>query len=382
MVALTAGVLSATGLRWITLARDLSIIVAFLGSLGAGVMAYDRDGDGPRTGNVSLPTVAVAVTAVCTVSGVASLVSSVLRESFAFTTPLAPFVPDVIRSTRLGAVSLVERGFGATSFLLGEEIFRPRGLFLYSTSQAVAQATLVPVILGVGLHSRPGLRRLLLLACACLNTVSVVLTTTRTSTFALLVVLAVLWVRARGPLLTKTSGFLRAHRRLAVAAVLVGLVVMPLFAPAGNLLRDLVTTRSADTRADIYATTIEWWAQRPLLGWGTVVDRAGASPSAPPLGSHSQYLGVLFKQGLIGLLLFVGLIASVAAAARRALKTRQPEAAFLTGAFVVSLVASLTEELWLDPGTAVTVGLVWGLLLPVGMPRKAMSAVASASQPT
>jgi len=65
---------------------------------------------------------------------------------------------------------------------------------------------------------------------------------------------------------------------------------------------------SANARSKIYIQTFESFLERPIFGWGTERDVKGL---AYPLGSHSYYLGTLYKQGVAGLVLFLSIIANV-----------------------------------------------------------------------
>jgi O-antigen ligase len=72
-----------------------------------------------------------------------------------------------------------------------------------------------------------------------------------------------------------------------------------------NILLEVVNARgsgSPTNRWIIYQHTLSGFWQRPLVGWGTERD-FGNFPF--PAGSHSYYLGTLYKQGIVGLLVFL-----------------------------------------------------------------------------
>tara|TARA_B100000795_G_scaffold34487_1_gene22750 strand:+ start:8 stop:649 length:642 start_codon:yes stop_codon:yes gene_type:complete len=62
---------------------------------------------------------------------------------------------------------------------------------------------------------------------------------------------------------------------------------------------------SANARSKIYSLTFDSFLERPIFGWGTERDAKGL---AYPLGSHSYYLGTLYKQGIAGLTLFITIL--------------------------------------------------------------------------
>lgn len=394
VLAILSGVLSAQGVRWATLARDLSIATAFFATL-FGIVALVRT-------RFTVRWVIVAVTVTLTVSSVLSVTAILLQDPFRFTTPIAPLVPDWIAETVLGATSLVSRSVGTSSYLLGHIFLRPNGLFLFSTSQAVAIAAFLPVMLAAA-GTYPGWRRWML-GAAVVNAAGLLATTTRASILGLVFALALVWfirrwligyVRIEIPLNRRSAPVLLG----VVAAVVVAAVAVGATKP----LVDFLTARSGDSRSTLYEATIDWWTEKPIFGWGTAVDNvatAPASPSAvasptppptpratprptprptpaptprpltpqelPPLGSHSQYLGVLFKQGLIGSLLFVAILALMVRYAWRLMRHPRPGSDLVVAAFATSLVTGITEEFWLDPGAALAVGVVWGLVVAAG----------------
>jgi len=64
---------------------------------------------------------------------------------------------------------------------------------------------------------------------------------------------------------------------------------------------------STRTRMLIYSKTLESWKESPIFGFGTQrnMEVVGESSRVPPLGSHSTYLNLLYKYGLIGLILYL-----------------------------------------------------------------------------
>ncbi len=373
-----SGVLGAQGERWLTFLRWVLIVTAFFAAvLGARTVVA-------HPGRVS--PLLVALTATVSVSGFLSLIAFGLQQSFSFATPIAPLVPDSIASTPLGAASFTTRSLAAPSYFLGADFLRPRGLFLFSTTQALAQAAAVPLVLAMT-RWWPSLRPWLVTASVCMA-LSLLATTARASILALAIGLFVVW-------------FARKASLNARSAILAGLLVAlgaTVFMAAGwaSSAFELLGTRSWETRSSLYAATIDRWTERPLLGWGTEVDRLPAptpaktpdpqqqrGPTAeqapetqsslegtPPLGSHSQYLGVLFKQGVIGLALFATALVVVSRAAVLVFIRRPPGGDFVVAAFLVSLLVSVTEEIWLDPGSALVIACVWGVNLGLGLPSR------------
>jgi len=382
-VALLSGILSAEGLRWITLARNLLIISAFFGAV-LGVTALARQ---PR----ALFAVLASLAAFLTISAALSVLAFALQKPVAFTTLIAPLVPDEIASTTLGATSLTERSLATTSYALPAGLFtRPRGLFLFSTSEAVALSIGTSLMLALaGWLPR---WRTVFIAAAGLAFVALLATTSRAPVGALALAGLLVWFARRVRI-----GNMRIEIRLTrpvIAAMGASVVAVLTIAVATGLAQpviDVLWARSGDVRAVLYEQTIDRWAQRPVLGWGTEVDIAptptpvptptplptptltppppsptpGPTPHSerPPAGSHSQYLGVLFKQGLVGLVLFLGLAALPLRRGLELFMQARPGSDLLLVGLLTALAAGVAEELWLDPATAVVVASVWGVAL-------------------
>ena len=378
-----SGFLGAEGTRWLTFARETLIVIGFAAvvlSMGGG-----------NTSDREATAVLVALLAFVALSSAASLVAFVAQESFRFTTIIAPLVPDTIARTGLGFQSLSERSLAEESYFLGAIFYRPQGLFLFSTSQAVAQAIAIPLFL-VAARRKSGFAPSAALG-ATLCGAALIVSTTRAPVLALLGSTVLGWLIYRYSIGNITIVIpLRGRRSLATVAAVVVLISAMWYGGLATPILDFLTTRSLAGRNALYEMTVERWFGKPLLGWGTEVDwtpkpspsttptptplpspsaspsptpspSAVAPPDQPPLGSHSLYLGILFKEGIVGLAIFAAAMWSVARKAVSLLRIATlPEAAVVV-AFATSAFAAATESLWLDPATALIVAVSWGLVL-------------------
>lgn len=372
-----AGALGAQGTRWITLVRELVIVVVFFAAaLGTA---------GLRPAGRTMQLLLLGVAFVMTVSSAASLLAFVTQSIYPFKTPIANMVPEVISSTRLGELTFTDRSLGTTSVFLGALFVRAQGLFLFSTSQAVAQAAAIPLFLAAAGWYRPA--RWWFFLAASLSAISLLATTTRVPIAALLVSMTIALVgfqlRRHGLALRR-----RFNRRLlsAAALLIVALFGVAFVTGVVESTAQVLTARSLGPRAELYAETIKRWTERPLLGWGTEIDwirgpsgsgedaavteeSTQAAADSPPLGSHSHYLGVLFKQGAVGFVLFTAIVVMLLGVARRQLRSGQLETWLLVAAVATTFISALTESLWLDPAASVVVAITWGVLL--ALPRAA-----------
>lgn len=364
VVMAITGALGASGLRWLTLLRELLIAAALLSTaIGVATLSGKR---------WVMTTLVAPILGFVVLSSALSVFAVLGGSRLAFVTPIAPFVPTEIAQTDLGRISFLSRSLGNDSFFLGASFLRPNGLFLFSTSQAIAQAVSIPIIVAFALSQRTAPLRGLGLAAVAVVVGGLGLTTTRMAVTSLLFAGAI--CVAPGVLASLRSQFARvgrAGRRTIIwtGASLVALVVIAT-AIHREALVDLATTRSADLRFELYAQTVRAWADRPLLGWGVehewYSDAAPLDRSLPPLGSHSQYLGLLYKHGLLGLTAFVAVLWVVLAHALNGARDGTMASRAVLASVIVTLVTGMTEELWLDPGTAVVIGVAWGLGLRAG----------------
>lgn len=368
LVVAVAGLLGAQGYRWITFARELGIVVTFFAAM-VGVSTLTVAERPARY-------IVIGLAFVIAISSVASLVAYVSESLFLFRTPIASLVPEEIAATRLGQLSLTARALGTSDYFLGTSFVRPQGLFLFATSQAVAIAAFTPILLAAA-SWHPSLRWWFY-ATALVAVAALITTTTRVPILALPTsVAAVALVRwaSRGGV-----AWFAARRRLTAMGVALVLVASAglVASGAGEPLIEVLSARSLGSRSALYLATVEGWSKRPLLGWGTEVD-VGATDAGgvtgppptevevdvrglPPLGSHSQYLGVLFKQGLAGFAVFASiLILMLMAAWRLVIGGTWPDA-LLAAAFGTTLFAGVTESIWLDPASSLVIAVVWGLV--------------------
>ena len=129
-----------------------------------------------------------------------------------------------------------------------------------------------------------------------------------------------------------------------------------------DIILPFIEARSFYGRAHLYIVTFNAWKERWLFGWGTQRDLLGAE--FVPAGSHSDYLGFLFKQGVLGFLFMVLFFAKVFEVAVRnyqhGVKCKSAEYRNLTISLLAALVYiaihKFTEVVSLD---AITFHLVW-----------------------
>lgn len=226
---------------------------------------------------------------------------------------------------------------------LGDAAFRSVGIMGNPTWCGALGA--VGVLIALDRLRGAGTRRsgLVLLAAGM---VALVLSLSRASVGALGIALAV-------------AAMMLVGRRHAHLAVLMGLVTaavaLVMFVGAWGTVVEAVEqvndqrSGSLTTRSAIYAETWRGISEHPapLLGYGVKPQEEALVAS---VASHSTYLGLLYRMGLAGLLLFVGLLAALLLGA---LKWRDPLGAAIT---VFTLVWCVLEDF--DTGHVVPLALL------------------------
>lgn len=288
-------------------------------------------------------------------------ITGVLRPSFL--APVADLIlPDALATTDLGR-RFVERSLGGPGWFapIGS-YFRVSGLFLFSTMHAAALASSVPLIaLAVRVEPVRTLRYAWLVALG-LSVVNLGFTTGRTAIVALAFGFAVFLMHtltARRTWIPRLVGIAVVAVTVSVASVVA--ITQPLDAVGASILE--ARGSSTSDRLRIYRVTVAEVLERPLTGWGTERDRPGLPY---PAGSHSTYLGVLYKHGAIALLLLIGAGVAAWSSARRL--EAEPRDHRRWGRYVrwslatMALVA-MTDVLDLDATTFAVAAIVFGLAL-------------------
>jgi len=120
---------------------------------------------------------------------------------------------------------------------------------------------------------------------------------------------------------------------------------------------------SANARSSIYIQTFNSFLDKPIFGWGTERDAKGL---AYPLGSHSYYLGTLYKQGIVGFTLFIAIVVLIWNKLKvKVYSDNNFTRFFKYGQFfmLVYIMNSFTDVLDLDATTMLFLWLILSLLI-------------------
>lgn len=218
-------------------------------------------------------------------------------------------LPGGIKNTSYGSV-IAFKSLGHASWFSGlGNYYRLSGLFLYPTLYGSALAFVTPVAfyrLGYPSRTFSKARSLTLIAVLLFN---LIYTTGRTAILSLLLGgVLFLWFFAKRKIQFRVSLALLAGLVLMVF-ILVSIAHPAVFKGLEDIVGSFLYARGEGTvvsRFSIYQHTLEDLIRRPLWGWGTERDIEGIKI---PLGSHSFYLALLYRFGIIGFGIYLFIIA-------------------------------------------------------------------------
>lgn len=321
--------------RLVTFARNLfaySAATAWIIALGSAV----RDAADVRKMTRALA-VGISTAGVVGLLGIAG----VWRP--AFTSPLGMLLPPGLRATTFGT-QFATRSTGDISWFVGVgEYYRVESFFLFATFYSLALIVCVPMLYWLSQTERSRAARTTSWCLLALAVVNLIFTTGRVAILSLLAGLAL---------------FLYLRRsRVALALGLGAVIGIGALALMPNARRNaaLIIQASAYARGEgsvqgrgaVYAATLRGILERPLFGWGTERDVPGLKY---PAGSHSNYLGTVYKHGVVGLAALLAFLTAGWRATRQS--AAQPEMQLFfhcaRWAFVAMVLNGLTDAIDLD----------------------------------
>ncbi|MCI0650188.1 MAG: O-antigen ligase family protein [Chloroflexi bacterium] len=278
-----------------------------------------------------------------------------------FMSAAGAILPEWIADTSYGG-RIAFRTIGQEAWFFSLPYFRVNSFFLFATVYALALAITVPIALFAVERANKITKKALWGGIVLLLLVNLAATTGRTATIALFVG-GVYQLAAVSPI-----------RRWIRVGIVVGIsVIVVTYLFEGQLLEQLYAAflnaraGSLDARSIVYQETWQGFLDRPLFGWGTQRDIPGF---ALPAGSHSYYLAILYKYGLVGFAIFMGvwwaLWRDTRPPAEMVAGHQREVATFLSYGrwiFIVFLISSTSTVLDLDATTMIITWLIFALLL-------------------
>ena len=270
------------------------------------------------------------------------------------------FMPDIIAKTGYGSV-ISSRNIGFYNWFMGiGTYFRVSSFFLYSTMFSSTLAITLPVVLFLA-NINKGLSKRFYTFSFILMGLALLFTTGRVAIMAFVIG----YVAFR---FISIKSFGLKSSILGVAFILSSLFLIWLEQTGFlyQIIDVLLYSRgegSANARSKIYVQTFNSFLEKPIFGWGTERDAKGLDY---PLGSHSYYLGTLFKQGIVGFVLFISIIVLIWNNLRVKVKSDNNFTRFFRyGQFLmlVYIMNSFTDVLDLDATTMFFLWVILSLLI-------------------
>jgi hypothetical protein len=349
------------GYRWLTYVRNLG---AYLSGFFVLLILSNRIKN-ERSLNQILNAMLIAVIIVGFIGllGVIGIWRPVIESM------VGQFLPDSIANTSYGKTIII-RSIGTRGWFVGlGEYFRLTGLFLFANHYATVIVYTLPILFFKSNQSRSW-RKILINLAIIMMVVNLIYTTSR---------VALLAVVGGGVYFVSFHSFYRRKIRIFIALVLTITILVLLLSTFIDLaspyepgflnlieesIQSFVFARGEGSftgRSAVYQASFEGFRQRPFFGWGTERDVPGLTY---PAGSHSEYIAVMYRQGLVGIIAFLGLIISTWRMTQppKGPAARTPEGSFLRyGRWV--FVAALINSIATDPAIDTTVYFIFWLII-------------------
>gem|GEM_PF-6093074 len=303
-----------------------------------------------RLMTVVLKSLIVVILASVLVSTVTQLIWSLNGRILRFDTPFIGFVPSWIQATALGQ-AVFSPSAGRVDWFMGIPYLRHTAMNLFATTYSMALAAALPLLLWVARSGELGFSRVwqrMALVAFIGGVVALLLTTGRMSLLGLL--LGAVWF-----------GLVRWPRLRLVLTVMLGALIVVVALTGPEYVGGLLYARgegSVVTRYLIYVQTWLHFLEKPIFGWGSELDVVGIGY---PLGSHSQYLSVLFRFGLVGMVVWAGWMIAIWARIQRI--TSREARSYLGWSLVAVFVNGITDVWDLDLFTLYVLSLVFVAVL-------------------
>lgn len=211
------------------------------------------------------------------------------------------FLPNAISKTGYGSVIAV-RNIGFYNWFMGiGNYFRISSFFLYSTMFSSTLAITLPIALFL-ININKGRVKKFYVFSAVMMGLALLFTTGRVAIMAFFigyVIFRFLMIKSFAKKIIIFGIFFMMSSIFLLYLELTGFLYQII-----DLLLYSRGQGSANSRIKIYTQTFSSFLERPIFGWGTERDVKGL---AYPMGSHSYYLGTLYKQGIVGLSLFISI---------------------------------------------------------------------------
>jgi O-Antigen ligase len=299
-----------------------------------------------------------------------------LAYMFAFATLLAS---EAALRVLLFTISGVALAVGIVAILTAQ--VRAEGISGDANEFAAVELVALPLVIVLAATARPGVRRLFAYAVVGVIVLAVFASLSRGGIVTLALVMALV-------LIVPARTFFHTRRQKAVVIICIVAALFAAYKSSGAALAPRIDAVFAGEDATASGRLNAWKAawtsihERPLLGLGygafdpsanelmlrtSGVDLSNQRLRPGGLKAHSTYIGLIAELGILGIILFLGLLVSTARLLLRVARTaREREEWFLARcatALAISLAGWCVSSLFLSADTARTLWIIVGLSL-------------------
>lgn len=228
---------------------------------------------------------------------------NIIPDKMSFVTPITKFLPENIRSSEFLKETLYPSISGYYQQLFGLRVKRISSLFLFPNYFAAAIIIILPFQIFLFTITE-GFKKLFVLLNGILLLVCLIFTYSRSAILGIFLgFLYFVYLQRR------KKGQQKSQKLSALAITIIFLAVFLILLIAIGTMTQ-IKPLSVKDRTTILKSTLHSWSESPIFGWGTQrnMEVVGELSSLPPLGSHSTYLSFLYRYGLSGFILFLGIL--------------------------------------------------------------------------
>lgn len=279
-----------------------------------------------------------------------------------FEAPTKYLIPGSLRSFGL-VRAIYSKGTSAIDYFAGRMIIRPTSFFMGCTTYGMALVIFIPIVCFLFIRSH-GLKKLFLFTTLVLLLINLGFNMTRGAILSLFIATVIhIW---------KKFSISKKYIAVFPLSILISYICFDpdFFIKLRNTTQSIIDLRGPGSQRDrmtIYKATLQQLPKRLLFGYGTQRDFPEISDY--PVGSHSGYLGVLYRYGLIGFFFYVLILFSIYKHTKMPKNTHFTNSFlakcmdFLSVAFYGNILHQFVEEPDLDLMTFHIVWLSFGLLI-------------------
>jgi O-antigen ligase len=299
-------------------------------------------------------------------AGLLVLVNLIPLKS-AFVAPISQILPESIKNSEYFS-TLLNPVFGDIIQVFGIRMKRISSFLPYPNIFAAILIMVIPFQILLYKISH-GLKKIFLFLSLPLLLINLAWTFSRGAILALIVSFFVFVFHYS---LIKKS----IKRVMVLTGLVVGVCLFVIFILSyTNTILYEVNPMSMQIRTFIFEKSIDSWKESPMFGWGTQrnIEVVGGMPNSPQhtipaLGTHSHYLSLLYRYGLVGLTLFALIYWLVFREIYNPLRTQEKDPFWLLllmycgWAFSANMIHALFIEMDFDVILFFIIWLNWALI--------------------